>query len=70
MSDDPWTRLNEGRHCNCLRSKEMFYDTGVPLSERSGSGIYWCTRTHNCLGPDNDVVGPEDCITSRPCFEQ
>lgn len=69
MSNDPWLRLSEGP-CRCLRSKEMFYDNGTPLEERSGSGIYWCSRTHKCLGPDNTVVSPEDCLTHRPCFEQ
>jgi hypothetical protein len=49
----------------------MFYDTGTPLEERSGSGIYWCSHTFKCLGPDNTVVSPEECsVTSRACFER
>ena len=66
---DPWTRLNQ-RPCRHLLSKEMFYDTGIPLEERSGSGIYWCDQTHQCLGPDNIAVGREDCGPTRSCYER
>jgi hypothetical protein len=69
MSDDAWLRLREGP-CRCLRSKEMFYDNGIPLEERSGSGIFWCSQTHKCLGPDGTVVSPEDCRTHRQCYER
>jgi hypothetical protein len=48
----------------------MFYDTGIPLEDRSGSGIYWCSHTHRCLGPDNSTVSPEDCQDHRSCFER
>jgi hypothetical protein len=69
MSDDPWLRLGEGP-CRYLRSKEMFYDNGLPLEQRSGSGIFWCSHTHQCLGPDNSAVSPEDCQEHRSCFER
>jgi hypothetical protein len=48
----------------------MFYDNGVPLEERSGSGIYWCSKTHVCLGPDGTAVSPEECRADRECFQQ
>jgi hypothetical protein len=50
--------------------KEMFYDTGVPLEERMGSGIFWCDHTQKCLGPDNIAVGAEDCGPTRACYER
>jgi hypothetical protein len=69
MSDDPWERLRQ-RPCRFLRSKEMFYDNGIPLEQRSGSGIFWCGHTHKCLGPDSALVSDEDCRPERSCYEQ
>ncbi len=69
MSDDPWTRLRV-RPCRHLCSKEMFYDYGVPLEERGGSGVFWCSHTHNCLGPDGTMVAREECSPERSCYEQ
>ena len=50
--------------------KEMFYDNGIPLEERSGSGIFWCNQTYNCLGPDNSMVSTEECGPERSCYER
>lgn len=69
LPDDPWTRLSQ-RPCRNLRSKEMFYDNGIPLEERSGSGIFWCGETHKCLGPDGTMVSTEDCGPGRSCYER
>jgi hypothetical protein len=68
MSTDSWNRLNN-RPCRHLRSKEMFYDSAAPPDERSGSGIFWCHRTTQCLGPDGKPVDDEDCRTDRGCYE-
>jgi hypothetical protein len=68
-TDDPWIRLKE-RPCRYLVSKEMFYDNGIPLEDRSGSGIFWCSQTHKCLGPDGTVVSTEDCGPARACYER
>ena len=67
-TENAWARLRE-RHCNCLRSKEMFYDNGIPLEDRGSSGIFWCSQTHKPLGPDNDVVGMEECSPHRDCYQ-
>jgi hypothetical protein len=48
----------------------MFYDNGIPLEERSGSGIFWCSQTHKCLGPDNTSVSAEECLPTRSCYER
>jgi hypothetical protein len=66
---DAWARLRD-RHCACLRSKEMFYDNGIPLEDRGSSGIFWCSQTHKPLGPDGTVVGMEECIPQRCCFQR
>jgi hypothetical protein len=57
--------------CRCLRWKEMFYEVeGAPANPlTSGSGIYWCIHTHNCLGPDGSVAEPTTCKTGRTCFD-
>jgi hypothetical protein len=70
MSDDPWERLKNSSGCRHLRSKEMFYDNGIPLEERGGSGIFWCGKTFHCLGPDGTTVDKEECGPTRMCYEQ
>ena len=67
MSIDP--RENH-RPCRHLRSKEMFYDSGTPPGESHQSGIFWCTHTANCLGPDNRPASGEDCGLDRNCYER
>jgi hypothetical protein len=56
--------------CRCLRSKEMYINVEPDLSmPHSGSGIFWCAHTQNCLGPDGKVAGEENCRPGRSCFE-
>lgn len=56
--------------CRCLRAKEMFVDGEQNLDVASfGSGIFWCTHTQNCLGPDGQVADLERCQPGRACFE-
>jgi hypothetical protein len=49
----------------------MFYEfEGQPDPiHASGSGIYWCIHTQNCLGPDGRVAEAESCQPGRKCFE-
>lgn len=57
-------------HCRLLRCKEMFVDTGEGFDIRNtGSGIFWCSHTQNCLGPDGQAAGPENCGPERSCYE-
>ncbi len=61
--------ITHGR-CSSLRCKEMFIDGDPELSLRtSGSGIFWCSHTQNCLGPDGQVAEPESCKPGRSCYE-
>ena len=58
--------------CLRLRCKEMFidYGTGEPFKlQDSSSGIYWCSHTQNCLGPDGEVVHLTSCAAGRGCYE-
>ncbi len=57
-------------YCRLLRCKEMFIDTGDTFDIRNtGSGIYWCSHTQTCLGPDGQAAEPDNCKTGRGCFE-
>ncbi|MHC4405672.1 MAG: hypothetical protein ACYTG0_38995 [Planctomycetota bacterium] len=65
MSTDPGNRP-----CRHLRAKEMFYDTGAAPEDDSGSGIFWCGHTQNCLGPDERPASTDDCGPDRHCYER
>jgi hypothetical protein len=52
--------------CRHLRCKEMYYQ-GIEDDEYS-SGAYWCARTQEPLGPDNEIAGKNDCCSGRPCY--
>ena len=59
-----------GQHCRWLRCKEMFIETAREFRmEESGSGIYWCSQTQSCLGPDGQVADTENCKSGRGCFD-
>lgn len=58
--------------CLRLRCKEMFIDFGdgeIFNLKDSGSGIYWCSHTQNCLGPDGRTVHVSHCTQGRGCYE-
>jgi hypothetical protein len=38
--------------------------------ERIMTAQYTCLKTANAVGPDNDVVRPEVCDPSRPCYKE
>lgn len=63
---------NNQEYCLRLRCKEMFIDMGDPEPfdlKESGSGIFWCSHTQNCLGPDGGVAHFEQCKPGRGCYE-
>jgi hypothetical protein len=56
--------------CQYLRAKEMFYAADpVQALLQSGSGIYWCIHTQNCLGPDSQTAEPSACRPGRSCYK-
>jgi len=70
MSDDVSRMGIPQEHCRLLRCKEMFIDTGRAFDiTNTGSGIYWCSHTQTCLGPDTEVADPEHCKAGRGCYE-
>jgi hypothetical protein len=59
--------------CRHLRHKGMFvYTDGCGGETHDGydNTVYWCLKTMKGYGPDDDLVGSEECCTpSRSCYE-
>lgn len=58
--------------CAHLRSKKTFFLDGPPMDSAEvldASGHCWCRRTQQAVGPDGEVVDPEDCRAGRSCFQ-
>ena len=58
--------------CMHLRSKAI-YVTGNPdpqSPEEEGSTRFncWCNRSQHVIGPDQELVTRDECITGRTCF--
>lgn len=56
--------------CKHLRSKEMFYSDKPFEMDAYHSGIFWCEKTHDGLGPDGVFADIEECTAARECFEE
>jgi hypothetical protein len=56
-------------HCRFLTCKEMFYKD-IPAGELPHSETgFWCSLTQRIQGPDDKIVGAEECTDERTCFE-
>lgn len=64
------TRPASVKDCRWLRWKTMYLDRepdeAVPDMV---DGFVWCVHTMNCLGPDGEVAGHDDCAPGRGCYE-
>jgi hypothetical protein len=64
------TRLGPGI-CSKLRTKTMYLNVDQREDAEepgcNGTAIFWCLKTHECLGPDDQRATPEDCTSSRAC---
>jgi hypothetical protein len=61
--------------CKMLRTKTAFglYE-GDPEHEAwelatSRTAVYWCLRTMQTAGPDDQFVHPESCREGRSCYQ-
>ena len=54
--------------CRKLRSKEMFYQSPGQEDDAFSSGVYWCGKTQENVGPDGEPVGKADCCAGRGCY--
>jgi hypothetical protein len=59
--------------CRHLRNKGMYvYTDGATRASHPGydNAIHWCLRTMKDIGPDDGLVGRDDCRNAeRPCYE-
>lgn len=64
-------QLPQSPFCADLRSKKYFFLQGPPMQASDmldASNDCWCARTTQRLGPDKDLVHPDDCVAGRACF--
>jgi hypothetical protein len=54
--------------CRHLRSKEMYYQPLGQEDDQFSSGLFWCNRTHESIGPDGENVSKGQCCVGRSCF--
>ena len=62
--------------CRMLRTKTFFgtlvgdYSEAAPWdSGASTTAVYWCLRTMESAGPDDQYAHPHACRAGRECFE-
>jgi hypothetical protein len=71
--NDPASARETSVPCRYLRSKGMYvYTDGISGESHDDydNTIYWCLKTMNSFGPDDDLVGREDCCNpARSCHE-
>ena len=64
------TRSKSAGCCCCLRWKGMFIDVEPdPTIPNTRDGLFWCSHTMTCLGPDGRVADEESCCEGRVCHE-
>jgi len=57
--------------CGDLRSKKFFLLDQIatkPEDYLDPSGHCWCYHTQQVVGPDGNIVAPEDCVPGRACY--
>ncbi|MAE28231.1 MAG: hypothetical protein QF724_04170 [Planctomycetota bacterium] len=58
--------------CAYLRSKKWFTLEAPARDEEElldASGHCWCRCTMLSVGPDGEIVDPEDCRAGRDCYQ-
>ena len=70
MSEESPVRLKAS--CVHLRHKMMYVDvrqaTPGLVDDSSDTRVFFCTKTQEQLGPDDEPVSPSDCTTDRSCY--
>ncbi|MGQ0636552.1 MAG: hypothetical protein ACT4QC_18210 [Planctomycetaceae bacterium] len=59
-----------GDRCRSLLSKGLYLNAGLPEGEHvTGDGHFWCAHTQRIFGPDDGLVGNEECRrVGRKCY--
>jgi hypothetical protein len=56
--------------CRHMRSNEMFHQAlGEYDQQDSGSGQYWCGKSHEPFGMDGEPVEKSSCCPGRSCYQ-
>lgn len=56
--------------CGRLRWNGMYVDVEPdPTIPNMRDGLFWCSHTMTCLGPDGRVAAEGNCCEGRGCFE-
>ena len=58
--------------CRHLRNKGMYVHTDGLNGGHEGydNSIYWCFKTMNSFGPDDEYVNRDECrCTTRTCYQ-
>jgi hypothetical protein len=65
------TSRPKAESCCCkLRWKGMYIDVEPdPTVPNMRDGLFWCSTTMTCLGPDGRVADEESCCEGRVCHE-
>jgi hypothetical protein len=61
----------ESPMCAELRSKKYYFLQAPPRVASDlldASNDCWCARTSDRIGPDHDLVHPDECRSGRTCF--
>jgi hypothetical protein len=67
----PAAEIGANRYCLHLQSKKTFFLRGPAQAESDildASQHCWCRKTMQAIGPDGEIVDPEDCGPGRACF--
>ena len=59
--------------CRKLRTKQAFGsftdETVDWRTGEAGTDVFWCLKTMETWGTDDQVAHPHDCVRGRSCFE-
>lgn len=72
MSETPRKTADISPFCSELRSKKLLFATRPPQSTEDlldASNHCWCGETMQALGPDGEMVDPQDCRPPRACHK-
>lgn len=62
-------RVKGDRLCKFLCSKEMYHEDNPNYDDLYSSGLFWCSHTSDCIGPDGTAVDNMECVNGRTCYE-
>ena len=70
MSEFRTVKLQQA--CMSIRHKLMYVDsrqtTPGLVDDSSETRFFFCMKTQDPLGPDNEPVNPKDCTEARACY--